>query len=185
MKNVLQSKTIWIALLIFVASVLSALKIVDLPLSPDAAWMGIALSVIQVILRLVTKSEVNWTGSSASNTLKALLILLLPVIMLTGCSSGKNTALTKIIFKPDSIVQHNVPASIANLTDVQIMKYDSVVNTFPDNAYITGNAVTKHGTAEIKYYPKKNSLASMHLRPSETRYCQLQQQARRHLTAEA
>ena len=49
-----QSKTFWVGILIFVASLLVSLGILEIPLDPDAAWVGIAWGIIQTILRLIT-----------------------------------------------------------------------------------------------------------------------------------
>ncbi len=49
-----QSRTLWVGLLIFVASLLVSLGVVDVPLDPDAAWVGVAWGVIQTILRFIT-----------------------------------------------------------------------------------------------------------------------------------
>ena len=54
-----QSKTFWVGVLIFVASLLVTLGIVDIPLDPDAAWVGIAWGVIQTILRFLTGEPVT------------------------------------------------------------------------------------------------------------------------------
>lgn len=52
------SKTIWVGFIVFVASLLSFFGIVELELSPEAEWVGIAWGVIQVVLRMVTKEAV-------------------------------------------------------------------------------------------------------------------------------
>ena len=49
-----QSKTFWVGILIFAASIFVSLGILDLEISPDAAWVGIAWGVIQTVLRLIT-----------------------------------------------------------------------------------------------------------------------------------
>lgn len=58
-KNLLSSKTIWVAFLIFVGSILVQAGVVDLSLEETAGWIGIAIGAIQFILRLVTKSEIT------------------------------------------------------------------------------------------------------------------------------
>ena len=58
-KSFLASRTMWVALLIFIGSVLSATKVVDLSLAETAPWIGMAIGVIQMILRSVTKSNIT------------------------------------------------------------------------------------------------------------------------------
>lgn len=57
-KNILASKTFWMAFFIFVGSMLKITGVAEIPVDDNAAWMGVGISVIQVILRLVTKSEI-------------------------------------------------------------------------------------------------------------------------------
>lgn len=52
------SKTVWVSFFIFVASILVASGLIDVELDPDAAWVGIAWSIVQFLLRLVTKEPV-------------------------------------------------------------------------------------------------------------------------------
>ncbi len=54
-----QSRTFWVGIFIFVASILVSAGIVDVPLDPDAAWVGIAWGVVQTILRFITGSPVT------------------------------------------------------------------------------------------------------------------------------
>jgi len=49
-----QSRTFWVGVFIFVASLLAALGIIDVPLDPDAAWVGIAWGIVQTLLRFIT-----------------------------------------------------------------------------------------------------------------------------------
>lgn len=56
-----QSKTVWVAFFVFVASILVATGTLDIPLDPDSAWIGIAWSIVQTILRFFTKSSVSAT----------------------------------------------------------------------------------------------------------------------------
>jgi hypothetical protein len=46
------------AFFIFVGSMLKITGVAEIPVDDNAAWMGVGISVIQVILRLVTKSEI-------------------------------------------------------------------------------------------------------------------------------
>jgi len=64
MKTWYTSKTIWVALIILVASFLVHFGVVDVPLDPDAAWVATVWGVVQVLLRLITKTEV--TGGKVS-----------------------------------------------------------------------------------------------------------------------
>ena len=57
-KGLLSSKTVWMAFLIFGASILKVTGIVDVPVDEGAAWIGIAIGAIQFVLRIVTKSEI-------------------------------------------------------------------------------------------------------------------------------
>jgi hypothetical protein len=52
------SKTLWVSFLVFAASLVHVFGGMDIPVSPDAGWIAIALSIIQAILRLVTKEPV-------------------------------------------------------------------------------------------------------------------------------
>jgi hypothetical protein len=58
MKKWYTSKTLWVAFLIFGGSLLKATGVIDVPLEENAVWIGMAIGVVQFILRLVTKSEV-------------------------------------------------------------------------------------------------------------------------------
>ncbi len=57
-KGLLSSRTIWVALLIFVGSILQGTGIISVPLEETAAWIGMAIGAIQFILRIVTKKEI-------------------------------------------------------------------------------------------------------------------------------
>ena len=56
-----QSRTFWVGIIIFVASLLVSLGVIDIELSPDAAWVGIAWGIIQVILRFITGEPLKAT----------------------------------------------------------------------------------------------------------------------------
>lgn len=58
MKKWYTSKTLWVAFIIFGLSAAKAGGVNVPVLTEDGATMGIILSIIQTILRLVTKSEV-------------------------------------------------------------------------------------------------------------------------------
>ena len=58
MKKLLASKTIWMAFLIFGGSILNGLGVINISLEQNAMWIGIAIGVIQFILRIVTKTEI-------------------------------------------------------------------------------------------------------------------------------
>jgi len=58
MKKWYTSKTLWVAFVVFGLSAAKAGGVNVPVLTEDSATMGIILSVIQTILRLVTKSEV-------------------------------------------------------------------------------------------------------------------------------
>lgn len=53
------SKSIWVAFFIFVGSILAGTGVIELDLSPEATWIGIAWSIVQFLLRLVTKEPVT------------------------------------------------------------------------------------------------------------------------------
>ena len=53
------SRTLWVSAFVFFASVLVATGTMDVPVDPDAAWVGIAWSIVQTVLRFVTKEPVN------------------------------------------------------------------------------------------------------------------------------
>lgn len=53
-----QSRTFWVGVLIFGASLLVSLGVIDLPLDPDAAWVGIAWGIIQTVLRFLTGTPI-------------------------------------------------------------------------------------------------------------------------------
>jgi len=54
-----ESKTILVALLLGIAGILAILGVIPESLiDQNAGWVGIAISVIQVILRLVTKKPI-------------------------------------------------------------------------------------------------------------------------------
>ena len=54
------SKSLWVAFIVFVGSILAYAGVVNpLDLSPDAVWVGIAWSVIQTVLRAVTNQPVG------------------------------------------------------------------------------------------------------------------------------
>ena len=53
------SKTVWAAFLVFVVSILNMVGLTDLELAMDAEWIGVAISVIFFVLRLVTKEPVK------------------------------------------------------------------------------------------------------------------------------
>jgi len=88
MKNQLQSKTIWVSIIIGLASVLALFGVIDtksIDLSPDAAWVGIAWSLIQYILRLVTKEPVKQTPVNKAS------IIVIMFLALTGCAATATT----------------------------------------------------------------------------------------------
>lgn len=60
MKTIFLSKTFWTFLILFVVSILNMTGIVNLELDPEASWVGITLSVIGLILRLITKEPIVW-----------------------------------------------------------------------------------------------------------------------------
>ena len=53
------SKTVWAAFLVFIVSILNIAGLTDLELAMDAEWIGVAISVIFFVLRLVTKEPVK------------------------------------------------------------------------------------------------------------------------------
>ena len=56
------SKTLWVSFFVFIASILVVTGTIDIPedqLHPDAAWVGIGWSIVQTVLRFVTKEPVN------------------------------------------------------------------------------------------------------------------------------
>lgn len=59
MKEWYLSKTLWVFLILFIGSILVATKTVNLELSADAAWVGIALSIVAMILRFLTGKEIG------------------------------------------------------------------------------------------------------------------------------
>jgi hypothetical protein len=52
------SKTLWVSFLVFLAALGNLFAGFGLEVSPDATWVAIALSVVQAILRLVTKEPI-------------------------------------------------------------------------------------------------------------------------------
>lgn len=57
-KGILSSRTMWVAILIFGASMLSVFGVYELPTGEAAAWIGVAIGVIQAALRFITKKEI-------------------------------------------------------------------------------------------------------------------------------
>ena len=58
MKQWYTSKTLWVAFLVFIAAIINLTGLVNLPVDPEASWVAIALSVVQFVLRLVTKEPI-------------------------------------------------------------------------------------------------------------------------------
>lgn len=155
-KSFFTSKTVWVSLLIFIASVLQALNIINLDLSPDAAWIGIAWSIIQTLLRLVTKQPLTVNTKAASKILPLLILLLI----LSGCSSSRVETVKehKISFKPELIKATSMPGEYKNFTDAEILSIETTFEKLPDSGYITTEAMTPQGKVEAKFYPKKKPL---------------------------
>jgi hypothetical protein len=151
------SKTVWVSLIIFFGSILSALNVINLDLSPDAAWVGIAWSVIQMGLRLITKQPVSAKPGDAVNLLPLLLLFLL-----AGCSGAKSETLMKeqkVTLTSDPIVAVDIPAEYKNMPEAEVLELETIYNKLPDSAVITAHAVTKTGRVEGTYNPKKKHSA--------------------------
>lgn len=58
-----KSKTLWVAFIVFLAAILKVFFGFDIPVSDDAAWVGIAWSAIQTLLRFITKEPVSKSTS--------------------------------------------------------------------------------------------------------------------------
>lgn len=54
-----ESRTIWVAVLIFGASVLQQTGVINVPLETTATWVGMGIAVIQVVLRTITKKDIT------------------------------------------------------------------------------------------------------------------------------
>lgn len=92
-KKIWLSKQFWVAAIIFVATILKLTGVVeDIPVTEDAAWFGLILSVIQVILRAVTKQPVKWMG------------IVLVMVMLQGCATSTETT-QKTVSQVDYITE--------------------------------------------------------------------------------
>lgn len=92
-KKIWLSKQFWVAAIIFVATILKLTGVVeDVPITEDAAWFGLILSVIQVILRAVTKQPVKWMG------------IILVMVMLQGCATSTETT-QKTVSQVDYITE--------------------------------------------------------------------------------
>lgn len=53
------SKTLWVSFIVFIAAVINLFGFITIPVDPEASWVAMALSVIQVLLRLITKEPVT------------------------------------------------------------------------------------------------------------------------------
>jgi hypothetical protein len=54
-----ESRTLWIGVLVFLGALLGVTGVADLPIDPTAEWVVMGLSIIQVLLRLITKTEIT------------------------------------------------------------------------------------------------------------------------------
>jgi predicted neutral ceramidase superfamily lipid hydrolase len=150
------SKTIWVSLLIFVASLLVEMKIVNVELSPDAAWVGIAWSIIQLLLRLVTKEPVAVKTDAAGKILPLILIMLL-----FGCSTAKKETIVKdqtLTVQSNPIKAISIPGEYKNFTNEQMLQVNTAFENLPEDAVITAEATTAQGKVQSIFYPKKKPL---------------------------
>jgi Zn-dependent membrane protease YugP len=147
------SKTVWVSLIIFIGSILAATNVINLDLSPDAAWVGIAWSIIQVLLRLVTKQPVEVKSNSAAKILPLILIMLL-----VGCSSAKKETIVKdqtLTVQSNPIKAISIPGEYKNFTNEQMLQVNTAFENLPEDAVITAEATTASGKVQSIFYPKK------------------------------
>lgn len=110
MKTFFTSKTIWTFLILFFVAIMNVTGITNLPLSPDASWLTIVLSVIVIILRLLTKEPINWDDTDSRNNLRTfVLFLFIPMILAIALPS---TSSAQVLIVQDSITYQDSTLTI-------------------------------------------------------------------------
>ena len=136
MKNKLQSNTLWVSALVFTASMLSLFDVIDLKdvdLSPDSAWVGIAWSVIQAILRLFTKEPVK--PITNGKIIPIMLLIGLPFTHLACTGTYPVQEVTHV--ETSSIIGINGIGGVVNLFYAAAEAYEKI-STEQEGAVSTG-----------------------------------------------